>query len=90
MCALHVVQKAHPTVAKVLKKLVHSVRLENATSVLMSATPEQPRAAPLRHPSSDYTALFDAIIDPSFDEDEYMGRAERPPPMLAIGDHCSL
>ena len=71
-----------------LKEIVFSVRLVNATRY--STTESDEPAGPPQEPSSTYFVdLFDAVLDPNFDEDVFIG-IEELGPIMPAGDHCSM
>ena len=81
-----------------MKALVYSVRLENTTmyGADPNNNPESPAVLdgpdPNEQPTMDFTDVFNAVLDPFFDEDVYMGTDERCPPMPlmpyeGIGDY---
>ena len=68
-----------------LKELVFAVRLENATRYGSKQSYEPPVRPPVLT-MKKYPDVFAAVLDPFFDEDEYMGTDELNPAM-PIGDH---
>ena len=71
-----------------LKEIVFSVRLVNATRY--STTESDEPAGPPQDPSSTYFVdLFDAVLDPFFDEDVFTGSDEIFP-VMPIGDPCEI
>ena len=100
MYAVRAGPKATPDEVRTLKQLVYAVRLENTrrydteAPVPEAPVPEAPvpEALVLTHtparPSVQtlvgYSDIFDAVLDPAFNEDEFMGS-----PPLPLGDHCT-
>ena len=95
VCALIIGSKAGSDSGDQLKALVYAVRLENATMYGPdpNKNPEPPAVLdgpdPNELPTKDFTDVFNAVLDPFFDEDVYMGTDERFPlmPFEAIGDY---
>ena len=48
---------------------------------------DEPAGPPQEPSSTHYVDLFDAVLDPLFDEDVFMGSEELCPKM-PLGDHC--
>jgi hypothetical protein len=71
---------------EMLIDLVFAVQLVNATRY---STPEsaEPAGTPQEPSSRHFLDLFDAVLDPFFDEDVYMGSDELFP-VMPLGDHC--
>ena len=75
--------KANVEDANTLKELVACVRLD--TPLHLRA--DSPQSRPVAGMSTDPADVFEAILDPLFDEDVYMRRMKTEPPM-PLGDHC--
>jgi hypothetical protein len=88
--ALIIVSKAGASFSATLQELIYSVRLENATRYgpNPNTCPEPPAAEPVLT-TKNFRNVFDAVLDPFFDEDVYMGTDEMHPamPLGAPGDH---
>jgi len=88
--ALLIVSKAGKQYGEQLQELVYKVRLENATRYGPTPLPcpEPPAAAPILT-TKNFRDVFDAVLDPCFDEDVYMGTDELHPamPLGPLGDH---
>ena len=76
-------RKANVDETKALKELVACVRLD--TPLHLRA--DSPQSRPVAGMSTDPADVFEAILDPLFDEDVYMRRMKTEPPM-PLGDHC--
>ena len=91
MYAVCAVPKATREQRSILEQLVHAVRLENTTqyhseppvpeAIVLTPTP----CRPVVQTCMEYTDIFDAVLDPAFNEDEFMAS-----PPLPLGDHCTL
>ena len=69
-----------------LIELVFAVQLVNATRY--STTESDEPAGPPPEPSKPhFVDIFDAVLDPFFDEDVFTGRDELDP-IMPLGDHC--
>ena len=84
-------RKATVDETQALKELVACVRLGNvqrfATGTALALRADSPRSRPVPGPSSAPGDVFDAILDPLFDEDVFLRRMKTQPPM-PLGDHC--
>ena len=95
VCALIIGSKAGSESGDRLKELVYAVRLENATMCRPdpNKNPEPPAVLDGPDPSElttkNFADVFNAVLDPFFDEDVYMGTDERYPvmPLEPIGDY---
>ena len=85
-CVLLVVTKASAEDAAILNELVYSVELSNATRYGGTIEAEPTAPPPVPTPMNP-TEFFDALNDPFFDEDVFMGTEELDPTM-PLGDHC--
>ena len=71
---------------EILKEIVFSVRLVNATRYSVTES-DEPAGPPQEPSSTHFVDLFDAVLDPFFDEDVFMG-SEELGPIMPLGDHC--
>ena len=88
--ALLIVSKAGADCGTTLQELVYSVRLENAARYGPNPkTCPEPPATELVLTTKNFANVFDAVLDPFFDEDDYMGTDEMHPamPLAPLGDH---
>ena len=69
-----------------LKEVVFSVQLVNATRYSTTES-DEPAGSPQEPSSTHYVDIFDAVLDPFFDEDVFMGCDELDP-IMPLGDHC--
>ena len=95
VCALIIGSKAGSESGDRLKELVYAVRLENEARYGPdpNKNPEPPAVLdgpdPNELTTKNFADVFNAVLDPFFDEDVYMGTDERFPrmPYEAIGDY---